>query len=347
VVSAQNVKVDFTVPAHIDLGPIDYRVVADLDLDAVPLPFRMETSRAGTLTLLASDRNVGLTLYDAAWTPLAQASGRIDYDAPGPAAVYYVALSGHGQVGIVLANLVRRDGANVTVSGTGGDDCFTFDASSVTRQLTINSVSYAFTEPHSFYFDGLGGQDHVQFIGSAGADRAVLRPAQAALNGQGYTVAAVNIASSDFDGGGGEDAAFLHGSRGANVLTAGGESAGVDPRRATLAGDQVSIAATAEAIHASGRGGKNTAILFESPGDDLFQPFWADARMAGPGYSRVVRGFQDIATETGPTTNAQPQAGFSDDLAQGLAMAQQGEAKSRKSTTLEADSIDRIFAYWE
>ena len=348
VVSTQNIKVDFTATqsAYVNLGAIDYRLVANLDLDADPLPFRIETSRAGTLTLLASDGNVALTLYDDTWTPLAQTSGRLDYDVAGPAAVYYAALSGQGMVNIALANLVHRDGARVHVFGTGGDDSFIFDASSTPWEVAVRGVSYWFTGPSEFFFDGLGGQNHVQFVGSSSDDRALLRPAQAALFGPGYTVAAVNIASSDFDGGGGQDAAFLYGSRRGNLLTAGGENAGADPQRTTLGSDGVSIAATAETIHAYGRGGKDTATLCAATAGDQFQPCWKDARMSGTGYTRELRGFAQVTVDIGPTITALPQANSSHDLAQIAGLMAWDQAKSRKDTTLEIKPVDQVFAYW-
>jgi hypothetical protein len=219
---------------------------------------------------------------------------------------FYVRLSGTSDsAGVKIADLVRLEGTSVFVSGTANGDQFVFDASGAVRRVTVNGVVYAFeaADATSFDFDGDDGDDDAQLIGSTGVDTAELHPRRAMLNGDDYTVTAVNVESSSFDGGGGKDNVFLHGGPGADSFTAGGEGPASDPRQATLTGNGISLAAIAEVVYAYGHGGQNTAYLYESGGDNVFQPFWQWAQMwgdpdpevDGDEYFRQVRGFKDIS----------------------------------------------------
>lgn len=120
-----------------------------------------------------------------------------------------------------------------------------------------------------------------------------------AAAGNGFTVnglayAFAEVASFSFDGAGGNDIARLHGSPRANTFTAGGAAPAADPRQATLAGNGVSISVVAEHVLLDGRRGENTATVYDSTGEDLFQPFWKWTQMSGQGYFRKLQGFRSV-----------------------------------------------------
>jgi hypothetical protein len=189
-----------------------------------------------------------------------------------------------------MANLVRRSATTVTVHGTHDADQFTFDASSG-RRIAINGIAYEVDGASSIAFDGAGGADHAEFIGSEFTDATQLRPGKAVLRGNGYTVTAVKIDSSRFDGGGGKDVAKIYGNlRTKDTILAGGEEPGAAPSRTTLTGEGTSLTATAEQIYVYGRGGNDTAYLYGSAGDDRVLPYWKWTWMSGPGYFREIRG---------------------------------------------------------
>jgi hypothetical protein len=301
------------------IGAIDFLVLKSQTPAAGDLWYSFRTVNGATLSVEADVTDVQLVLFDELLNRLAtseQVAGRQRLDYPAAAdQVFWVQLSGTAEsVDVRIADLVSHEGTAVVIYGTASDDQFTFDASGAMRQISINGVGYQFApaEAASFDFDGAGGNDDVQLLGSAGVDLAELRPRQARLEGNGYTVSAANVESATFDGGGGEDTVFLHGGPGADTLTAGGDAPGADPQRATLIGDGVSLTATAETLYAYGHGGRDTAYLYESGGDDVYQPFWRWAQMwgdpdptvAGDEYYRQARGFKDVFKDTTATVDS-------------------------------------------
>lgn len=280
------------------LGVVDFLMLPAQNPAAGDLWYQLQPMHDAILTLEALAADAQIALLDTPENELAvsQPSGtghRLDWLAPAGQS-FYVRLGGAAQsVDLRITNLVQHDAAAVTVYGTSHDDGFTFDASAASHQLTIKEVAYEFTaaEAVSFFFDGLAGNDDVYLVGSGGVDDAVLGPARAVMSGEGYTVRAVNIESGLLDGGNGEDAARLHGTRGANALTAGGEAAAADPTHVTLLGGRVSLDATVETIYVHGRGGKDTATLHTSGDNNILESSWKRARMGGEGYQRTVRGF--------------------------------------------------------
>ncbi len=272
----------------VDLGVIRHRVLADLDLGISPLHFRLETSQAGLLTLLSSDEDVELTLYNSAKSEVASAHGRIDQAVLSAGVVYYFDITGNGRTNLILTNLVRHNGTNVAVRGTDGNDTFALDASSADRQVAINGVAYQFSAgaATAFSFDGLDGKDDVQFIGASSPDTATLRPAWGTFAGEGYTLEVANIESIDYDGGP-DDEVTIWGSRQTETYTA-------QPGRGWMTGENVSIDVTAERIYARGYGGGDTVVFEDSDGDDVLEYFATWARMRGEGYLHHVRGFSTM-----------------------------------------------------
>ncbi|NLY01483.1 MAG: hypothetical protein GXY83_35775, partial [Rhodopirellula sp.] len=287
-----------------DWGVTDWQTVEDIDLSIGAMALMLETSRAGFLTFEASvpalslstaveASNVTLKLFESpdAQQPLAVSTlvagrQRIDWNVQAGEAYYFVLSGTARNVDLQVANLVSRVGSEVTIVGTEDADTFKFSAGDICR-VTINGVDYQFTsaEADRFSFDGFGGTDEVQFIGSIGRDHATLYPTSGKFSGQGYSLTASNIESTDYDGGDGEDTVTIWGSKGTNQYTA-------NPGFGEMTGDGVSISVTAETIYARGNGGSDTVYFSDSEGDDLLQYYPRWAIMSGEGYFNQVNAFK-------------------------------------------------------
>ncbi|NUQ66513.1 MAG: hypothetical protein HUU20_28965, partial [Pirellulales bacterium] len=77
---------------------------------------------------------------------------------------------------------------------------------------------------------------------------------------------------------------WVWGSKGANIYTA-------NPGSAEMSGDDVSILVTADHIYGRGGGGNDTATIWDSPGNDLFEFFPIWARVTGDGSFHHLQGF--------------------------------------------------------
>ncbi|NUQ62708.1 MAG: tandem-95 repeat protein, partial [Pirellulales bacterium] len=281
---------DLTVAAPVVLGPVDSLLFSSQDLAAGAVWYRLEATHNGWLTVEALREDVEIALLDQSFLPLqtslpVDGGQRLDETALVGATFYFRLSGASGIADLRITNLVGHVGTAVTVHGTARDDQFAFDGSGE-YALAINGAGYAFAagQAATFAFDGLGGSDHVQFIGTDGPDNATLYPASGTFSGQGYSMTVANIESSDYDGGGGEDTVWVWGSSDGNTYTA-------RPGSAEMTGGSVSISAKADRIYGRGGGGADTATIWDSPGDDLFEFFPIWARATGEGYFHHLQGF--------------------------------------------------------
>lgn len=280
------------------LGPIDFRLLPSQSFSGGEVWYQVTTRYNGLLTVDALSETVEITLFGRSLagpqtSTAVNGHQRLD-QAVLAGQIFFIRLAGTVQSGEVrIANLVQHQGANVTVRGTAENDTLVFEAGSPACRLTIHGLTYPFTpaQANAFFFDGLAGADEVRVVGSGEVDTATLRPSQACFRGTGYMLAGVNIESSTFDGGGGEDLARLYGSRRADFLTCSGAGSTVDAYRATFSGG-IAATAAAEKIYVEGNGSKDAAELRKSVETDIFVPFWRWARMAGEGHACQAHRFR-------------------------------------------------------
>lgn len=289
-VSASTVT-EVIVASATELPPTDFVEISVPDLLSSDAWYKIPAIRDGWLTVQALREDVELVLYDASLGVRQTASAiggiqRLDEVVQAGETSYIRLHADSGTVDLRIANLVRHEGASVSVYGTSASDAFEFDASAG-RKLVIKGIDYQFdpAEASTFTFDGLGGGDPVRFLGGGGPDDAVLRPTSGTLNGEGYTLDVSNVGSIDYDGGDGQDNVTVWGSKGTNSYQAG-------PGSGEMTGDGVSILVRSESIFARGNGGGDTVFFRDSPGDDLLEYFPVWARMSGEGYFNLVKGFK-------------------------------------------------------
>ncbi|NUQ64079.1 MAG: phytase, partial [Pirellulales bacterium] len=288
-------EVTVWVGKETELGAVDYWSSGDLPLGWGAAAYRFEATHDGILTAelrQGSSAESELRLYalgpaaTAIEPPLETGRQRIDLPDAAAGQRYLLTVTGlTSPAEVCLANLVEQAGGTVTVHGTPRDDHFLFDVSAG-HKVAVNGVAYEFAaaQTAAFFLDGLGGSDHVEFVGTSEPDNATLYPASGTFSGPGYWMAATGIESAGFDGAGGEDTVWIWGSSGANTYTA-------RPGSAEMTGGGVSVRVVADRIYARGGGGADTATIWDSPGNDLFEFFPIWARVTGEGYLHNLQGF--------------------------------------------------------
>ena len=164
---------------------------------------------------------------------------------------------------------VVRNGSEVVVTGTAGDDTLQFVAGAAENTVIVSGQSYTFPagEVTAFHFLGGGGNDSATLTASglaSLAETAQLQPGSATLQGVGYTVDVSNVPNIQIDGRGEGVQAVLFDSPGDDSLTAEGDVA-------SLSGDGfVEKVSGFKQVRASGvAGGLNT--LRESAFDFLLE----------------------------------------------------------------------------
>lgn len=286
-----------------DLGPVDFHALDGLAPVADDPWYRLETTHAGFLSLVATyDSSLGtvpLTLYDDGLLLLASSaegdgSERIDHQVTGPGKTYYFRIQGpHPDVDLRLVNLVRHDGVVVTAHGTVGDDPFAFDATDP-RVVSVYDVPYEFssTEASSFVFDGGAGNDELILNDSPGDDTLTIDPGDLSMTGVGYSMEADAFESVlAYARNGGTDVAVLHdtpakdkykGYPTFSILRGGGYFARVKFFEEVLA--------------YAGAGGNDRALLFDSPGDDKVkaEPERDFVKIQGSGFFNRAKFFPQV-----------------------------------------------------
>jgi hypothetical protein len=193
-----------------------------------------------------------------------------------------------------------RVGQTLTVTGTAGNDAFSFAAGAVWDSMTLNGVRLAVDSAavSRVVFQGGLGVNSAALTGGPGPNTLSLTRTGGALSGPGYAVGLVGVQFVTATGGPG-DRVFLYGSPWADAFVGTAASA-------TLAGpgfrDQVN---GFSAVTATGAGGGDRAYLVGSPGDDTFVGRPGSASLSGPGFVNQANGFATVWAYAGAGGNDQ------------------------------------------
>lgn len=90
---------------------------------------------------------------------------------------------------------VTRNGSEVVIQGSSGNDSLQFVASPTQNLVIFNGETYEYStsEVSSFRYDGGGGADTAQLTAAVGAEQAELRARSARLQGSNYTFNVTNV----------------------------------------------------------------------------------------------------------------------------------------------------------
>ncbi len=257
--------------------------------------YRVQASQTGYLTAEAftgTGENIALAWFDATRQPVAAGSiaeggQRVDYLTTAGEELYLRVSGMSDDIDFRLTNLVALEGAQVNVTGTAGNDEFTFVAGS-THRLSVNGVAYNFgsATTNSIRFDGGSGVDTIKMTGTVGSEVATLRVGQATLVGSGFIATTMDTENVTVDSGGGIDRISFYDSAGDDVY--GGWS-----NKAVMYGTNYSYTARgfASTVAYSTQGGKDQARFYDSAGDDNYAAWSHRALMYGNGYSNDTYGF--------------------------------------------------------
>jgi hypothetical protein len=289
-----------TVAVPESLGIVDFVELPDLNPKAAEIWYKLQPAHDAILTVEAVvDDQAGsaeLTLFDALGETLAHSTlvaGRPRLDRPALAGTtYFLRVAGTTRdTDLHIANLVTHAGTAVIVQGTAGGDTMEFDASA-SRVVTINGVRYPFADAEvtSVEFDGGPGADQAVFRGGDQDEMGVFYPDHGTFQGGtpgqpgAFFVNVAGVASITAYGGGGTDAVYLYDSPGDDTFVA-------SPFYGKLSGPGFVQEAFGFALNygyaTAKNGGRDTAVLEDSPLKDKFKLDWPKA---GQFFGKMYRG---------------------------------------------------------
>jgi len=225
-----------------DFGAVTSNTLEGLDFAGGPRWYRAQATRSGLLTFSATlpGTSGGLTLYDANLVPVAYAPNQ--------------------------GGSARVDG-----SALAGQTCYVRLAGSGSG-ATLTGVNLVTWDEDRVSVHGTDGPDWFKF-------KAGDVPPTFIINGMPYVAMPGMTTSVAFDGGAGEDAVILIGSR-------NGETAEIRRGSATLAAAGMEVGVEhAEAITFRGGGGPDVGHLYGTNGNDTFTGTTSTSHLAGQGFT--------------------------------------------------------------
>jgi len=289
--------------AETDWGTVRQGTFDGYQIDADGRQFTLTAAADGLLSVEAffahADGDVDLELFDAAGRLLGASYSSSDYEridvaaAAGDSFTLRASTYGGGvnhAVDFRATNLVRQDGQNVYVSGTAGDDVFSF-AAGTRHQIEINGVEYQFAAAavQSITFNGGAGNDSAVLFDSPGDELFITAPGYGGMFGPGFKVQAFDCQQITAYAAAGDDTARLYDSAGDDTFVATPGYAGMfaaDSANHVHGFDTVVAFATA--------GGHDSARFYDSPGDDTFDANPIEAVLCGTGFYNRAKFFEEV-----------------------------------------------------
>jgi subtilisin family serine protease len=191
-------------------------------------------------------------------------------------------------IDIVNVAAIVRNGKTLTITGTSGNDVFTFNGGTV-NTFTLNGVTYAASSVviGTFVFVGGGGADTADIAG-AGAWNVGMTPTGGEAVGSMFTLIMRNISHINAYGTA-ADAAYLYDGPGSNEFV--GTSSYSDLQGANYF-DYVAGFGSVSADATSGS--NDTAYLYDGAGDNTFVGSSNCSYLEGTNYLNYICGFQAV-----------------------------------------------------
>jgi hypothetical protein len=202
-----------------------------------------------------------------------------------------VGTGGGGVINPVPYTPFKVVGTSLYVTGTSGDDRFTFTAGSTANTVNVNGYTYTakLSAIHTIYFNGNGGNDEASLTDTVNRCTAALSPHSATLGSQGYSVITSNVQDNFLYGRAGDTANFFD-SAGNDTFAAGKFSADMFDAALTYLNYAGSFTAN---NGYSTHGGHDQAFFYDSAGNDIFigKAGFASMTDTGNTYSNTATGF--------------------------------------------------------
>lgn len=237
-----------------------------------------------TLTIHGTDENDNLVLTIG--SPYLVDINGIDYKVPFNAATFVTTTFDAGD-----------GGDSIRVLGGDGDDTADFDM--ITRSGTVAGPNFEvnFSSTIVMEFDGRGGRDTANILGTDANSELQLAPFQGALIEGSVRAAASNTEVISIDAAGGNDHVRFEGGTKADRLDlfpTYGQYREYVPEGETRDPIYSIFADNIESNYATSGGGIDRVFMRDTPGDETFTAGLGLVKYQGPGYDHEIRGFREV-----------------------------------------------------
>ncbi|MCR4412221.1 MAG: S1 family peptidase [Thermoguttaceae bacterium] len=257
---------------------------------------------------------------DADQTGVYQRRVRLNPDAGSAASSFATQFSGSiGWSGGWTVDPMAGGPTSMSIVGTPGDDVFVFElgATPSTWNVLLNGVRQSVDYRTALLsYDGRGGNDTIQIVGTAAREQIEIHPGRLVINGNGFGFTAANVETITYDGRGGADEITLYDTDGADtvVLT---PPVGSTPLAASMVGGgyTTNVRDVRSVVVYSNGHAQDTVRFNDNPNlADTFTAWPSAAMMVGTGYSLRANAFRNVqAVSTGGNDVAQIFDGAGDD----------------------------------
>lgn len=282
-----------------DWGTVDIRNIHGVSATGSQW-YQLTASRTGILSVAANfstgSGDIHFELYDGSLNSVAASNGgagskRLDASVRNGEQFYLYLTGVNSNVDFSLVNAVTPNGQVVTVTGSVGDDLFSFQAGA-THAITVNGLAYFFDGAiyNAFTFMGGLGTDTLNVTGLATTDTAIFHRTSLGMYGAGYGLNGM-VEEIKVQGNGGRDIAHFYDSQFNDEF-----EAHADIAKMTYLSASGTALGFSRVYATSSSGGTDLASLFDSASDDAFfaQPGFAYMTGAGGAYLNQTAGFRQI-----------------------------------------------------
>ncbi|MGB6042612.1 MAG: SdrD B-like domain-containing protein, partial [Pirellulales bacterium] len=290
------------------LGTITDNTFDSLSITSPGELFSMTASQTGIFTAIAGfanrEGNIDMAVFDAAGNPLGDSSStrnqeRIDFDSTA-GETYYLRLYGEnsGDVDLELFNLLAMN-SPLTIMGTPGDDVVTVNAPDSSLgttcsdcvEVTVNGTPYLFDARVKVTYEGNGGFDRLIVNSNDYNDQIRFYADATEVLNPTFQFDTMGVEDVRIDGGGGADRAWYHDMPGDETLRITQEFA-----LRTQGNYRQQATNVPTVIAYSNDTDKDTALIYDSPGNDNLIARPDSVRLEGNGFFFYVVDYRNVLT---------------------------------------------------
>jgi subtilisin family serine protease len=294
------VEVPATVET-IELGAVTQTKLGPGEIAGGGLVYQTEATHSGIFTVeIGQSDALDVQIVDSSGNPIevdSSGNGRFDFEVEaGQAFSIRLGTTDDSAVcwdSLRLTNLAQIDGDLLSVFGTEGDDLFFFSAGD--GSFSINGVEYQLADQiDTISFDGGGGNDRAELVGTAGVDTVRFQNGTTIFQGGSKQATVSGVEKVTIDGTSGDDALLIYG-------TSGQDSLSLAPNKTEYSSSAFELTADSfNQVYARLGAGADQVRFGDSAGDDQLIVTTEYAKMTGTGFYLRAEGAQKVsASSTG------------------------------------------------